>query len=489
MPQDKIQGAWAELVKSSGVDKTLEPHDKITVRKSDRFTDGGLTYREQALQAGRAALQNSWLQDDGPPLSQRQLHQEALQKAIENVRNMLPMEKKSLVTAADVMLSVQGIRNAADPAEHDEVQDRVKEQALLVGQLGASLKSATTELNSVIKKRKAQLDKMEAQKRTEALKAESQKAEDEKRRLQKQALMDPFRLEFSAVLLPAPLLVCAGDAAFKEEQSAKPHVYSCPFVLKESEAVKKILQSDAVSSTLKVWAQTFPRSKVCQANNRVIAPLDANRGNDDESLKELLQMLAPNSVSNGFPRFEAATNKWFLFGENDTSISSDFEHEFLGSIRLQVGGTSQFYGLPVDAIVSALGDKKQISAADIVAYVAGLDQARLQAISEAKSPLVFGSQEPESILVVPPGWVMSYATVGDGPAAAVHGLRRSVLLNETLQASAQKYELMLAKNVEAKEQAWLQFLNSLATAEMKKSKASAKAFPAAKVAPMAKPEA
>ena len=149
-------------------------------------------------------------------------------------------------------------------------------------------------------------------------------------------------------------------------------------------------------------------------------------------------------------------------------ISSDFEHERLGSVRVQLEGTTQFYGLPVSATVEAMHGSGKVSCSEAVSYMARLDQARLKVLKDASAPFIHGALEPGAVLVIPPGWIMSYATVGEGQDANVSGLFRSVLLTETLAHGKAQYETILAKNMDEKDQAWTQFLTTLVVAEMKK---------------------
>ena len=215
------------------------------------------------MASAEAKLKHSWLDGEFFPITHEKLQSEALRDAISTIRNMLPMENTSLCTAQDTAAMAHGVRAAADSAGLERVQEAVKDQAILIGQLGASLKAATSELNSVVKKRKAVEQRQEEKKRTEVLKAESQKAADEKKKLQKQSLMDPFRLDFRSANLAMPISVFTSDDDFLAAKD-KTNVYCHPFLLKGSHLLQKCHASKTISVTVASWAKLFHASKVCQ---------------------------------------------------------------------------------------------------------------------------------------------------------------------------------------------------------------------------------
>ena len=296
-----ISDAWQKILTDNGKDPSGNDEPA-------RFTDGGMTYAAQSKASD--LLKQSWMEDAGSPLAQSQVQQEALSAAIEAVKNLLPMERNCLVCLNESLTLAHSIRSSADTTEHDAIHERVKDQALLVGQLGQSLKAATTELNAIIKKKKAAVKAQEQQKRSEALKAESQKAEAEQRKLRRQAMLDPFRLDFAVADFQVKLRCFDSDDAFCD---VEPATYELPFKLKTSALVAKAKASPALTATLTAWVKSFPETKIALKSGRVIAPLDANRGGDDAGLAALLKLLAPSMISSGFPRFEAS-QKCFLCG-------------------------------------------------------------------------------------------------------------------------------------------------------------------------------
>ena len=67
--------------------------------------------------------------------------------------------------------------------------------------------------------------------------------------------------------------------------------------------------------------------------------------------------------------------------------------------------------------------KDKIEAAEIKEFMTTMSTDRLKLIAEKKLPFAYGSLAPCSILVVPPGWSLSFATVGDGQDHFVSGVR------------------------------------------------------------------
>ena len=200
VPKDEIEKAWSNL--TQGRADAGDPTKKQPLRKSSRFTDGGVTLRERAGADSSTTFKTSWLEGEKGPLFEQQLQPEALVIAVDSVKNMLPIEKKTLMCFQLVMKLAQSIRVAKNEHEHDLLSEQIKEQITLMGQLTSSVKSATSELNSIAKKRKAAHDKAEEKKRNEALRLENEKAAGEKKRLQKETLMDPFHLDFAGAQLP-----------------------------------------------------------------------------------------------------------------------------------------------------------------------------------------------------------------------------------------------------------------------------------------------
>ena len=148
-------------------------------------------------------------------------------------------------------------------------------------------------------------------------------------------------------------------------------------------------------------------------------------------------------------------------------ISTDFESELLGALRVQLGGETQFYGMPVTAIVEACNAAK-LRASDIKGFLSEMTPDRLDSIAEKPLPFVHGSLQPNSALVVPPGWVMSYATIGDRESAYVYGLRKGFFLRKGLEESKKQLQMMLAKEIGGvANTSWLQFLQTLTDVELK----------------------
>ena len=358
------------------------------------------------------------------------------------------------------------LKDAANSQELEDSHEEVKEQITLINQVLASMRAVAAEMAGVVKKRKLAAEKAQEKKKNEELKVEGEKAEKEKKRLQKHQKMDAFRLDFAAAQLPAAQ--CFEPGALPKLSSDE---YLRPFLAKNFDAVQALLQgssSSAFAATFKRWEQSFPELKVCKASGRVLAPLSKAAGGDDAGLDEIAGKVLPDCIQNVLPRFVAAVEGWLLYGEADTLIATDFETEFLGSLRVQLRGTSQFFAMPFSAVAEAMA-KDKIEAAEIKEFMTTMSTDRLKLIAEKKLPFAYGSLVPCSILVVPPGWLLSFATVGDGQDHFVSGVRTSFLPRASLSTSREQFEALLAKQIGDK--GWLQFLLTLVQVEEKVARA------------------
>ena len=107
--------------------------------------------------------------------------------------------------------------------------------------------------------------------------------------------------------------------------------------------------------------------------------------------------------------------------------------------------------------------KEKVSAADVRSFLAEMSQQRLEGVRDLKLSFVHGSLEPGHGLIVPPGWVMSYASVGEEQHVA--GVRTSFLLRFGLEKVKDQFEHMLARELADKQ--WLNFLLTLVRVELK----------------------
>ena len=148
-------------------------------------------------------------------------------------------------------------------------------------------------------------------------------------------------------------------------------------------------EGNALASTLGTWKTAFPETKQFQSHGAVIAPLTKLRS-DDAKLLDLTSKLLPDSITNEFPRCACAVGTWYFYGESDMFISTDFESELVGSLRVQIGGATQFYGMPLTAIVDACGVVKA-RAKDFKNFLAEMNQDRLASIAERALPFVHGT--------------------------------------------------------------------------------------------------
>ena len=481
--EEKANGLWTGIVlrnnKDASEDEIKSEDVEQRLRKSSRLADASATFQEKAQSAwqemmkvksaddgadgaGPGAGAGSWLNKS--PMAEKLTQAESLDLSIKAVAKRLPIERTNLLPAFAVLETASAMKSADSERSLELLTENIKEQCTLMSQLATSTRTVTNELMQLVKKRKAAQQKVDEKKKTEAMKAEEQQGEKEKLRLQKKKIMNPFFLDFKAVE-KAKVITDADFTKLTDDD------YQKPFMLSESKLISAFTapaddESNALSSTLGTWKTAFPGAKQFQSHGAVIAPLTKLRS-DDAKLLDLTSKLLPDSITNEFPRYACAVGTWYFYGESDMFISTDFESELVGSLRVQIGGATQFYGMPLTAIVDACGAVKA-RAKDFKNFLAEMNQDRLASIAERALPFVHGTLQPNSALVVPPGWMMSFATVGDGESALVHGLRKGFFLGKNLEASKREFEMMLLKEIGGiANTSWLQFLMTLTDVELK----------------------
>ncbi|CAE7282977.1 unnamed protein product [Symbiodinium sp. CCMP2592] len=451
----KAAGLWNAIVLSSKKDAS---EDDLKSEKA-----AGAWKEMLSKSAEDADGARSWLEEC--PLGSKHTQKECLANAIAAVAKRLPIERTHLQVVQVCLESTAAMKSAETEKSLDVLLDSVKEQCTLMSQLAASTKTVTSELMQLLKKRKAVQQKAEEKKKTEAMKAEEQQGEMEKLRLQKKKKMNPFFLDFKTLVAEAQATVFTDPAKISDDN------YARPFILAGSKLISVLTSASAsdeslMPPTMGRWKTSFPAAKQFQSHGAVIAPVMKTKS-EDPALLQLISKLLPDSINNEFPRFAAAVGTWFFYGESDMFICTDFESELVGGLRVQLGGETQFYGMPVTAIVDVCNATK-MKAADIKGFLAEMTPDRLATIAERALPFVHGSLQPNSALVVPPGWVMSYATVGDGEASYVYGLRKGFLLRKGLEESKKQFQMLLAKEIGGTANtSWLQFLQTLADVELK----------------------
>ena len=454
---------WGLIMKKGKPDATeAEMRDEalqLCLRKSARFAEKTKTHAEHMkAEFDAAGPSASWLLKH--PMAEGFTQAEALQHAIEALKGKLPMEKASLQTQQCILNATRLMKTAASEKELDEMMDGVKTQVVLLNQLVNSMRAATSELSTLVKRRKTIREKAQEKKKTEVLKAQQEQGDLEKLRLQKKRKMDPFHLDFAKVGLRSCVTLPTPSSATEDH-------FAAPWLLEGYAQVGNLCTTDGtqLAATLERWKKLFPETKQCKSHGAVIAPLAPGMGHDEPGLLALCAALAPESIDNVFPRYSAAVSTWFLYGESDMMIATDFEAEMLGCLRVQLGGVTQFYGMPLTAIMDAMQNPRLKSGDEFKSFLSQMTQERLQLIAEKKLQFVHGCVRGGQVLVIPPGWVMSYASVGDGPEHFAFGLRKSFLSRWSLGRAKAQYDMCLSMNISEKN--WIQFLETLVDVELK----------------------
>ena len=473
VPGELAAASWMECVKAGNPDATTDMVLDLgltwTIRRSRRLSKRDTTFAEEAratkLSCSREVV---WLAGD-PPVADHLLQVESLQQAMHNVSSKLPIESDTLLPLGMSTEQAAAIKDCASEEELEQQHEQLKGQFVLMGQLCQSMRQAAAEINAQVKKRKAQAMKADEKRKSNQLKEQGEKAERERLKLQKKSQMDPFQLEFGQAGF--------GSVTHANKEPATSVLESqleafAPLKLKEWECIGALQEKGSeFDKVMLKWVQSFPDAKQCKASGRVIAPVPGNMQNTkggNAAADKLSSLILSHGIKNDYPRFATATSTWFLYGESDTSIYTDFEHELLGSLRVQLHGTTQFYGMPVSCVLAGLDGlkiekKRNASAADIKSFLAEMSQKRLEGIRDMKLSFAHGTLEPGHGLIVPPGWVMSYASVGDEQHVA--GIRCSFLPRFGLENIIAQYEHMLAKELADKQ--WLNFLLTLLRVELK----------------------
>ena len=471
---EEANKSWADglLAVEPDVSKEMIADTGLTwvIRKSHRLSKPGVTFATEAKDSKRSCSRETvWLSGD-PPVADHLLHCEALQNAMRRVSSKLPIESDTLLPLCLSIERAAALKDCASEEDLEKEHEQLKGQFVLIGQLCQSMRQAASEINAQVKKRKALALKADEKRKSNELKEQGQKAERERLKLQKKSQMDPFRLDFGQAGFASTRLATKEPASGELEKQLEAFA---PLKLMDWDCIIALNQKGTdLEKVMHRWVTSFPDAKQCKASGRVVAPLPGNMqekdGHANTSADKLNAHILSHSIKNDYPRFATGTSTWFLYGELDTSIYTDFEYELLGTLRLQLRGTTQFYGMPVSDIVSGLDGlkiekKEKVSAADVRSFLAEMSQQRLEGVRDLKLSFVHGSLEPGHGLIVPPGWVMSYASVGEEQHVA--GVRTSFLLRFGLEKVKDQFEHMLARELADKQ--WLNFLLTLVRVELK----------------------
>lgn len=228
----------------------------------------------------------------------------------------------------------------------------------------------------------------------------------------------------------AKFLVGHATSAKKREEMCTP-----PFVIKDISSCLGLGKSDKLTSTLDDWATTYTGYCEKSTVNRSQAELTNAMGSSelDRLWKELLP--ADKQLAKGLPSTLAQLAKTFLYEYLDTCVSHDFEPNFLGCLRYQVGGYTAyllFDGASLAAgLPRLLNMKAPATLQSMKTWVESLNAPDADLSREALTNILSSGinvrhvvLEPGQVLVVPPCTFVSAAV---NRQSKVFGLRRHCL--------------------------------------------------------------
>lgn len=231
----------------------------------------------------------------------------------------------------------------------------------------------------------------------------------------------------------AAFAMALADKAVGEK--AREEISTAPFVIKVTSGALDLDKSNKLKQTLDDWANTFTGYCEKSTVKRSQAELTNAMGSSElESIwKELV--LVEKQLTKGQPSMLAQLAKTFLYGYLDTCVSHDFEPNFLGCVRYQVGGYTAYLLIDGASLATGLPELLKVKAPvavqqmktwvdSLTAPDADLSREALGKILSAGIKVRHVVLEPGQVLVVPP---CTFVTTAVMRQSKVYGLRRHFL--------------------------------------------------------------
>lgn len=354
-------------------------------------------------------------------------HDALILSALESA-SILPMESAALMSWTSLEAFQETVQHAGTEKALEEKQNEWDSSLALMNQLLVGLRTSTRELSNEIKKRAAGLKKLEEQEKKKRELELVDKKKSEERAAKKRLVHEKEQVTFNVEFQGHPEVVKIPDDEEFKKQVKTSDFFALPWQLEASKMLSGVLakaDGNTLHSTLARWHEQFQKSSVYVQEDVVGSPLLPAMGSDE--LKPLLDMLAPmdQRIANHLPSYQAVVGETKLLGESPTHVFKDFGTAFLGTMRVQVQGTSRIFMVSFDSFRDALikiGKMSQASAplANLWEVMKGVcNAADLQELTKHGCQIYHCNLAAEQVLWIPAGWFHVVSTCNGQPVSAV----------------------------------------------------------------------
>ena len=333
-----------------------------------------------------------------------------LNRAMDN-SPYLPMESPELSTSEVTSNRIESLKRLKMTDQINEALDSIKAQKTLVGQLANSLKTAASDLRSVVTKRRTDQEKKakdENQKlQAEALAKQKDVETSEKKRLQKAKKVAPFKIDYQANGFAAIERFDSSEAFTK---APKPLGHK-PFYVKNVESISALTSdaSEKLKATVDRWLVSFPASSFAREKDCVKAPLEKPWGAD--RAMELIEQFLPQVVQSTMPAYASKVDTVNLYGYTPHHLACEMDTDLLGFIRAQTHGEAELVLMPGSHIMKLMRDMKlNVTKVAHRSFLMGLTTDAVNRAKQLELGIFTVKQESNSVLFVPAGWMILQRT-------------------------------------------------------------------------------
>ncbi len=334
---------------------------------------------------------------------------------------------KAMQDIAELNALLDHIKQAAKPEALEEARDQWRQQKTLLGQLLASLRTATNDLASASRRR--QTEDARVQQELQKKKAEEAKKKKATEQVQaERALQERGHQNVGFLVLPwadwghKPVPV----AGIADVESIRELDFTKPFIVPASDGVLKqcleVQQSDPqrLVEVLRRFATKFP---VCEQAVREGA---AQARCPPAVIKELFTAFSTlrgecDAVTQITPKsMMDALNTPMLYGMTKSYLQSGMDMQCLGQLRLQAHGELGVLMARATSFVHTSGGQPPQTMND---WLQALKNVKGEA--DGKTMLANGLslhctlQSPNSVLWTPPGWLTCEAALNSADCSGV----------------------------------------------------------------------
>ena len=254
--------------------------------------------------------------------------------------------------------------------------------------------------------------------------AKKRAGEEQRKRLQH----EKDTVVFSLSLQDHPAGTTYSDDAFSSKPSEVD--YTQPWCIVDSASVKA-LSSTSFNNTLLRWVASFPKEPLYKEHGVITASVNQAMGSLDLAPAFEMCIPTPQRTLTKDPTLAAHLQNIKLLGESEMFFNVDFEQAFLGCVRLQLAGHVKFIAVEPTSLAKFLAKQEspsmqapEISIVDVQLSalrqkVISLSASDIPLLKDAGVFLLHFDVGPNSIMYVPPGWMVAHATVNADTATAV----------------------------------------------------------------------